>query len=142
MLNDTTKYLPATPGCPNYFNGYFTSMLGKFGKDPGARRFLYLFLCVGSRFGLYSLVYLFHTKDFMIYLVTAASALALIIQFATNDSASPQWWSSIFVLGMSLLVFIACLLVILKKLNSVWVPRLLYASLIGGMLQSLRVDFC
>jgi hypothetical protein len=138
----TKKSVPLEPGCPNYYNGYFTSMLGEYGKHPGSRKFLYFFACVGSRFGLYTLVYLFHTKDFMIYLVTAASALALIVQFATNDPAGPQWWSSMFVLGMSLIIFIACLLVILKKLKSVWVPRLLYASLIGGMVQSLRKDFC
>jgi hypothetical protein len=138
----TKKTLPLESGCPNYYNGYFTSMLGEYGKNPRSRKMLYFGPCVISRFLLYTFVYCFHTYNWVIYLVTLASAITLIVQFATNDPASPQWWSGMFVLGMALIVFIACLLVILKKLKSEWIPRLLYASLIGGLVQSLRTDFC
>jgi hypothetical protein len=138
----TKKTLPIESGCPNYYNGYFTSMLGKYGTNPRSRKMLYFGPCVVSRFLLYTFVYFFHTYDWVIYTVTLASAITLIVQFATNDPASPQWWSGMFVLGMALIVFIACLLVILKKLKSEWIPKLLYASLIGGLAQSLRTDFC
>ena len=85
---------------------------------------------------------MFHTRPRMINMVLLLSAITLITQFATNDPNSPQWWSGMFVMGMALLVFLACLLVILRRLKSIWIPRLLYASLIGGLLQTLRTDFC
>ena len=38
------------PGCPNYYNGYFTGMLGQYGKNPKTRKFLYFGVCVWARF--------------------------------------------------------------------------------------------
>lgn len=144
MSKAIKSYLPIKPGCPNFASSFFTrNVLDRLGLNtPDARKFLYLGPCVLTRFGLYTLVYKFCDRNWMIYIVTAISAIILIIQFATNDIDSPQWWSASFVFGMTLVIFISCLLVLLKKIKSRWIPLLLYGSLIGGMVQSLRTDFC
>jgi hypothetical protein len=53
-----------------------------------------------------------------------------------------QWWSKRFDLAIAVSLLVCSVMVILGKLNTIYMPILLYVSLIGGVLQSFSIEFC
>jgi len=131
--------------CPNgdpNFNRVLQVMLGDV--TPTKRQMLFYGVCIPVRLTLYLTVLLFHNYRFIPILVGLASLIAILNLGSSlwSNSPQPQWWSKRFQAIMSILIFLACIAVWYKKIESYYIPMLLFISLSGGFLQSLINPIC
>ncbi|ARF10283.1 hypothetical protein Hokovirus_1_162 [Hokovirus HKV1] len=102
--------------------------------------FLFYFVCIVIRFILYYNVYLFRNNKYLPYIILILCSFAFVnlsygILYKTNE----QWWSKKFQLIISLLLIIISLLLIFNIINNTsLIPIILFISLFGGILQSIK----
>ena len=119
----------------------FNKVLDKINMNtPKQRKMLFYFVCIWVRFALYSLVFYFKDNIYMPYILLLISLFS-IANLSKTLNQTQQWWSKKFQFIISVLLFISCLLVIFYKINPVVMPLILYISLIGGITQSLFIEF-
>ena len=119
----------------------FNKVLDKINMNtPKQRKMLFYFVCIWVRFALYSLVFYFKDNIYMPYILLLISLFS-IVNLSKTLNQTQQWWSKKFQFIISVLLFISCLLVIFYKINPVVMPLILYISLIGGITQSLFIEF-
>jgi hypothetical protein len=132
--------------CPNS-DPNFDKVMAKFfditGKDyPSKRKMVYYGICIWVRLALYTYIYKHKDEKYIPYLVGVLALGAIINLQSSLDNPGKQWWSKRFDLLISVLLLLSCVGVVNGKIDSVYIPVLLYASLIGGLLQKLTVEFC
>jgi hypothetical protein len=136
--------------CPNS-DLNFDKMLGlvfdtKSKLYPNTRMALFYFVCIWVRYALYSLVFLYRKHPLMPFLVgigALGSSLHLGMDFVTNrENYFRTWWSKTFQLVNALILIPVCVLVYMKRINPMYMPLILFISLIGGVVQSLFIKFC
>lgn len=134
--------------CPNG-DPSFTSRLYQWGiintsmsnkQVALVRKDIYYQICILVRSILILLVYYFRNQKIIQILVLLASLLAIINLGLRNKGN--QWWSKKFQLLMSILLFIAVILVWFKKAPSYSMALIMLISLVGGFIQSLLITFC
>lgn len=143
-------------GCPND-DPNFTKILAKlFYNDdvskitPQIRQDIFSCICVPLRIFLFFMIYLLRNQYWIYYITAIFSFMAIILllqQKMNKNNQEKQWWSKSFQLIMAILVFFFSLNMIInfKNLNNSYryiVPLLLFISLLGGVFQSLFIDFC
>lgn len=133
---DLSKTHALSSKCPNSDPG-FNKIIGD--RTPEERSNLYI-LCVLVRFSLYTGVYVYRDKPWMIPLV-ALMSLFSIFQL-TRPTPNKQWWSKKFQLFMAVLVLVSALAVKFAGIDSRAMSILLFTSLAGGILQRSQVTLC
>ena len=136
--------------CPNS-DPNFDKLLGIYfnttsPKYPNIRMALYYFVCIWVRYALYAMVY-FNRDHFMIPIIVSIAASVSIYNLTTTLINDPSnyyrtWWSKTFQLVNALLLIPVCYMVYDKKLNSIYIPFILFISLAGGIIQSVFTKFC
>jgi hypothetical protein len=132
--------------CPNS-DPRFDKVMSKFfditAKDyPSKRKMVYYGICIWVRLALYTYIYYKRDEKYIPYLVGVLALGAIINLQSSLDNPGKQWWSKRFDLLISVLLLLSCIGVVNGKVPSVYIPVLLYVSLIGGILQSFAVTFC
>ena len=131
--------------CSNGDPGFNLVLDRLFGShQPAIRKQVFYSICIPVRLSLYFAVFLFRDHWIVPYIVGLASLLAifnLISSFWTMGNQN-QWWSKRFQAVMSMAILVACIAVVYKKINSTWIPVLLFTSLLGGIIQSLVNPIC
>ena len=132
--------------CPNS-DPNFDKVMSKFfditAKDyPSKRKMVYYGICIWVRLALYTFIYYNRDYKYMPYVVGALAIGSIMNLQSSIDNPGNQWWSKRFDLLISVLLLLSCVGVVMGKVDSVYIPVLLYASLIGGLLQKLTVEFC
>lgn len=133
---DLSKAPALSSNCPNSDPG-FNKIIGD--RTPEERSNLYI-LCVLVRFSLYTGVYMYRDKPWMIPLVALLSLFS-IFQL-TRPTPNKQWWSKKFQLFMAVLVLVSAFAVKFVGLDSRAMAILLFTSLAGGILQRSQVTLC
>ena len=130
--------------CPNgdpNFNLVLQKLVGN--SKPETRKAVFYGVCIPVRLILYGLVLYFHNYPAIPYIVGLLAAVAimnLLPSFWTTGQQ--QWWSKRFQAIMSILIALTCLLVILNKVGSIYIPVFLFISLGSGVLQSFINPIC
>jgi len=132
--------------CPNS-DPNFDKVMSKFfditAKDyPSKRKIVYYGICIWVRLALYTYIYKHKDEKYIPYLVGVLSLAAIMNLQSSLDNPGNQWWSKRFDLLISVLLLLSCIGVVMGKIDTVYIPILLYASLIGGILQSFSITFC
>ena len=128
--------------CPNS-DPNFDKVLSKWVEvTPSTRKNIYYGICIWVRLILYSLVFYYRDSKYIPYIVGLFSLLAIANLKDSVSNPGRQWWSKRFDLVIAVLLLVACIMAIFDKVNIVVIPVLLYASLLGGFLQSFFIKFC
>ncbi len=128
-------------GCPNS-DPNFNKVLSRWVEPtPQNRQNIYYMVCIPVRIILYYLVYLYRDHPLTPAIVSLFSIMTMTHLYPDLETGK-QWWSKRWDYYISLLLVIACIGVYMKKIDSRVMPGLLYLSLVGGIVQSLRVEFC
>lgn len=131
--------------CPNgdpNFNSVLQTLVGD--SKPSTRQSIYYGVCIPVRLALYVFILYFHNYWAVPYIVGLASLVAFfnLLPSFWKVTAQTQWWSKRFQAVMSMLILIISILVILKKVNSIYIPTFLFISLFGGLLQNFLNQIC
>ena len=132
--------------CPNS-DPDFDKVMSKFfditAKDyPSKRKMVYYGICIWVRLALYTFIYYKRDYKYTPYIVGVLALGTIMNLQGSISNPGKQWWSKRFDLLISVLLLLSCVGVVNGKIDSVYIPVLLYASLIGGLLQKLTVEFC
>lgn len=132
--------------CPNS-DPNFDKVLSKWvdinSKEyPSTRKHIYYGVCIWVRFILYALVFYYRDFKYMPYIVGIFSIISILNLKNSIYDSGRQWWSKKFDLVISILLLFSCIGVIMGNVKSIYVPILLYVSLIGGIVQSFLTTFC
>ncbi len=122
--------------CPNS-DPEFNKIIGD--RTPEERSLLFI-VCVLVRFSLYTGVYVYRDKPWMVPLVALISLFSIFR--LTRPTQNKQWWSKKFQLAMSVLVLVSALAVKFAGLDSKSMSFLLFISLLGGILQRTQIKMC
>jgi hypothetical protein len=129
--------------CPNSddsFNKILVSLIGN--SQPDTRKKIFYFMCIPIRFILYSLV--FYYRDLSL-LPIVIGIIAFITSIRLSESfieKGNQWWSKRWQLFISIFLVFVCLGVYFNKIDGRAISFILFISLLGGIIESLFVDFC
>lgn len=129
--------------CPNddpKFTQLLTTLMGTK-PDALTRQQLFYFVCIIVRGFLYWNVYKYRDHEWTPYIV-ALLAIFSIYNLKDNLESGTQWWSRKFQFAIACLLLLATVLTVYKQIPTTIMPYLLFASLAGGILQSLFVKFC
>jgi hypothetical protein len=132
--------------CPNS-DPDFDKLMGRWfdiiSKDyPSNRKKVYYGICIWVRLILFSLVFYYREYKYMPYILGVFSILSIMHYKDNIKNPGRQWWSKRFDLSIAILLLISCVLVVVGKINPVFMPIILYASLLGGIIQSFFIKFC
>lgn len=132
--------------CPNS-DPDFDKVMGRWfdinSKDyPSNRKNVYYGICIWVRLILFSLVFYYREYKYMPYILGGFSILSIMHYKDNIKNPGRQWWSKRFDLSIAILLLISCVLVVVRKINPVFMPIILYTSLLGGIMQSLFINFC
>jgi hypothetical protein len=132
--------------CPNS-DPNFDKVMSRFfditAKDyPSKRKLVYYGVCIWVRLVLYTLIYYYRDHKFMPYIIGLLSIGAIGNLWGSITNPGKQWWSKRFDLVISIILLMSCIGVILNKIPSIVIPVLLYISLVGGIIQSMFINFC
>jgi hypothetical protein len=117
--------------CPNS-DPSFNKIIGE--RTPEERSKLFI-ICIIVRALLYYGVYVYKDVPVTRYIVGTASVVSMFqLSRPTEDK---QWWSKKFQLVMATFVLMAC---ILSRMDVA--SYLLFASLMGGIIQRMFTSFC
>jgi hypothetical protein len=131
--------------CPNSDPNFDKILIKLFGSStPEIRKKVYYLICIVIRLFLYSLVLIYKDHPSIPYIVGLASLAGMYNLYPSMTKHQQQWWSKRFQFIISLLLFIVCVLLLLKVggVKTIVIPILLFISLFGGIFQSLFVTFC
>lgn len=128
-------------GCPNSDPNFNKVLSTWIDPTPQVRQNLFYMVCIPVRIILYYIVYLYRDHPITPFVVALLSILTMVHLHPDLDTGR-QWWSKRWDYYISLLLIVVCIGVAMKKVDSRLMPGLLYLSLVGGILQSLRVTFC
>jgi len=136
--------------CPNS-DANFDKQLAYFfdiksPQYPNIRMTLFYFVCIWVRYALYTIIY-FNREHFLVPIIVAIAAAFSILNMTTTLIKEPTiyyrtWWSKTFQLVNAILLLPICYMVYNKRLNSVYIPFILFISLAGGIIQSVFTKFC
>lgn len=132
--------------CPNS-DPEFDKVMSKWfditSKDyPSNRKNVYYGICIWVRLILFSLVFYYREYKYMPYILALFSVSSIMHYKEVIKTPGKQWWSKRFDLSIAILLLISCVLVIGGKINPVFMPIILYTSLLGGLIQSFFIKFC
>ena len=132
--------------CPNS-DPNFDKVMSRFfditaSDYPEKRKMVYYTICIWVRLALYTYIYKHKDEKYIPYLVGILALGAIVNLQGSITNPGNQRWSKRFDLLISVLLLISCIGVVNGKIDSVYIPGLLYISLIGGIIQSLNVKFC
>ena len=132
--------------CPNS-DPEFDKVMSKWfditSKDyPSNRKNVYYGICIWVRLILFSLVFYYREYKYMPYTLALFSVSSIMHYKEVIKTPGKQWWSKRFDLSIAILLLISCVLVIGGKINPVFMPIILYTSLLGGIIQSFFIKFC
>ena len=132
--------------CPNS-DPEFDKVMSKWfditSKDyPSNRKNVYYGICIWVRLILFSLVFYYREYKYMPYILALFSVSSIMHYKEVIKTPGKQWWSKRFDLSIAILLLISCVLVIGGKINPVFMPIILYTSLLGGIIQSFFIKFC
>ena len=100
---------------------------------PLLRTQLYYLVCIVFRLALFNLVLVLRNQWQTHVAVAIACSIAIVhLSFSAFQPNQRQWWSKKFQLLMSILVLMATTM---TPYTTLIVPILLYASLLGGLVQ-------
>lgn len=103
---------------------------------PLLRTQLYYMVCIVFRLALYNLVFVLRNEWYVPWMVGMGALLSIAhLSSSAFLPDQPQWWSKKFQWTMSVLVMVACMFTIQKKIPTWVVPFLLYMSVVGGLIQ-------
>lgn len=132
--------------CPNSDPNFDKVMANFFDitskSYPSNRKMVFYGICIWVRFALYYYIYKHRDEKYIPYVIGALAVGSIMNLKNSVDNPGRQWWSKRFDLMISILLLISCVGAIMKKLPTVYIPYLLYLSLISGIIQSLTVTFC
>ncbi len=132
--------------CPNSdpnFDKVMANWFDTSSKDyPLNRKKVYYEICIWVRLILYTLVFYYRDYKYMPYIITIFSIFTIMNLKDSVINPGKQWWSKRFDLAIAVSLLVCSVMVILGKLNTIYMPILLYVSLIGGVLQSFSIEFC
>lgn len=136
--------------CPNS-DPNFDKMLGKYfdTSSPNyvnVRKTLYYLVCIWVRYALYSGIY-YYREHYLIPIIIGIASSFSVFNLTNVFINQPEvyfrtWWSKTFQLINAIILLPICIMVYNKKLNSIYIPLILFISLFGGILQSLFIKFC
>ena len=136
--------------CPNS-DPNFDKMLGIFFNTKSSnyvnvRKTLFYFVCVWVRYALYSLVY-FKRDHFLTPIIVGIISTMSVYNLTNtliyqSEIYFQTWWSKSFQLINAIILIPICIMIHFKKLNSIYMPLILFISLFGGIIQSLFTKFC
>jgi len=109
---------------------------------PSNRKKVYYGVCIWVRLILFSLVFYYREYKYMPYILGVFSIFSIIHYKDNIKTAGRQWWSKRFDLTIAILLLISSVLVIRGKIDPVFMPVILYTSLLGGVIQSFLIKFC
>jgi hypothetical protein len=109
---------------------------------PSNRKKVYYGVCIWVRLILFSLVFYYREYKYMRYILGVFSIFSIIHYKDNIKTAGRQWWSKRFDLTIAILLLISSVLVIRGKIDPVFMPVILYTSLLGGVIQSFLIKFC
>ena len=122
--------------CPNS-DPSFNKIIGERTPEERSRLFM---LCIFVRALIYSGVYIYRDEPWMAPLVGTGSLIS--IYQLTRPTENRQWWSKKFQLIMAILVLMSSVAVYMKYIDSRSMALLLFASLLGGIIQRFNVKLC
>ena len=132
--------------CPNSDPGFDKIMSIWFditsNDYPSNRKKVYYGVCIWVRLILFSLVFYYREYKYMPYILGVFSIFSIIHYKDNIKTAGRQWWSKRFDLTIAILLLISSVLVIRGKIDSIFMPVILYTSLLGGVIQSFLIKFC
>ena len=132
--------------CPNSdpeFDKVMSKWFDIISKDyPSNRKNVYYGICIWVRLILFSLVFYYREYKYMPYILALFSVSSIMHYKEVIKTPGKQWWSKRFDLSIAILLLISCVLVIGGKINPVFMPIILYTSLLGGIIQSFFIKFC
>ena len=131
--------------CPNDDQN-FTKVLKKILKrdpTPEDRKKIFYQICIVARLSLLLFLYFFSQNIYIQYSFVFLSMFAIYnLSSSLKNGPNTQWWSKKFQLIMSICMSVIGILVIGKKIDSIWIPISFGISLLGGFLESLSITFC
>lgn len=121
----------------------FNKILSTFIEPtPKNREILFYAVCVPTRFTLYTLAFMYRKTLLVKLLVLIASVISAFNLFRSLPQPQTQWWSKKFQFYISILLIISTGISIFSNYLEIVTPVLLYISLLGGILQRLRLGSC
>jgi predicted membrane channel-forming protein YqfA (hemolysin III family) len=135
--------------CPNSDKN-FDKILSNFVDTSNnnysqTRKYIFYNICIPIRLILYSLVYVYRNVPIVQYLIGVFALFTMINLYTSiNDKNNQsQWWSKKFQLVIASLLF-TCVVIKISgyDINTLFLPILLFISLLGGVFQSLMIEFC
>ena len=143
LFKNNKNYLyNKTMNCPNDDQN-FTLLLNKLFKKqvtPEDRKKLFYLVCIPLRLLLIILLFIYSSNQYVQYLFVFLSLFACYNLY--TSTVTTQWWSKKYQLLMSVLMVVCGSLVIYGKLPPKILAVLFCISWLGGLLQSLTINFC
>jgi hypothetical protein len=113
---------------------------------PNTRKHIFYGICIPIRLILYTLVFMYRDMPIIQYIIAIASLIAVINLSNTmlfSKTKLEQWWSKQFQLLIAILLLVSSILIISGyNISTMVIPIILFASLFGGVLQSMMITFC
>jgi len=129
--------------CPNSdpnFDKILVNLIGN--SQPDTRKKIFYFICIPIRFILYFLV--FYYRDLSL-LPVVIGIIAFFTSIRLSESIlekGNQWWSKRWQFIVSIVLTVVCIGVYFNKIDSRSIAFVLFISLLGGIIESLFIDFC
>jgi len=132
--------------CPNSdpnFDKVMSRWFDTTSKDyPSNRKKVYYGICIWVRLILFTIVFYYRKHKYMPYILALFSSFSIYHYKDNIKNPGKQWWSKRFDLAIAVSLLISTVLVIMKKVDPVVMPVILFTSLLGGILQSFSIKFC
>ncbi len=132
--------------CPNSDPNFDKVMARWFditSKDyPSNRKKVYYGVCIWVRLILFTIIFYYRKHKYTPYILAGFSLLSIYHYSGNIKNPGRQWWSKRFDLAIAVCLLISTVLVIMKKIDPIVMPLILYTSLFGGILQSFFIKFC
>jgi len=117
------------------FNKTLDVMLGS--SSPELRRNLFYGVCIPVRFMLYTAVFIFRDLPYFSVFIGLVAILTTIRLSGSMVDPGTQWWSKRWQFIISIVLFLVCVGVYFKKIDSRSMAVVLFISLFGGIIESL-----
>lgn len=129
--------------CPNSDAGFNKILLSLIGNsEPATRKKIFYFICIPVRFILYSLVFYYRDLSLLPIVIGAIAFTTSIRLSESIIEKGNQWWSKRWQLFISIILVFVCLGVYFNKIDSRSMSFILFISLLGGIIESLFINFC